>query len=60
MERLTYYDCAGAACFDYESPVMNGVMANKAISRLAKCDDPACICRCCRDENKWEWRGNAE
>lgn len=39
MERLTYYDCAGAACFDYESPVMNGVMANKAISRLAKYED---------------------
>jgi hypothetical protein len=39
VERLTYYDCAGAACFDYESPVMNGVMANKAISRLAKYED---------------------
>ena len=26
----------------------------------AECDDPVCVCRCCRNEDKWEWRGNAE
>ena len=39
MERLTYRDCAGVACFRWENPRGTAVIANEAISRLAAYED---------------------
>lgn len=38
----------------------SGTSCERVDFDCAKCDYPVCVCRCCRDEDKWEWRGNAE
>lgn len=39
VERLTYRDCTGVACFRWENPRGTTVIANEAISRLAAYED---------------------
>lgn len=39
FKRLTFRDCAGAACFRWERPQSTDYIANKAISRLAEYED---------------------
>jgi FtsZ-binding cell division protein ZapB len=38
----------------------SGTSCERVEFECGECDDPACICRCCRDENKWQWRGAVE
>jgi hypothetical protein len=50
-------------CGDYCDVCLHkdsGTSCERVDFDCAECDDPVCVCRCCRDEDKWEWRGNAE
>jgi hypothetical protein len=44
------------ACMHKDS----GTSCERVDFDCAECDDPVCVCRGCRDEDKWECRGNAE
>ena len=62
-KRKTDMAVADIKCADHCDVCMHkdsGTSCERVDFDCAECDDPVCICRCCRNNDKWEWRGNAE
>lgn len=62
-QRKTDMAISDTTCADFCDICLHkdsGTSCERVDFDCAECDDPVCVCRCCRNEDKWEWRGNAE